>query len=248
MGVRQVVKRFGRPAPGSYGGGGRIFDSAAWLTVWLVVWPVVCLAVWLAVWAALFVGRPSMASEPIRILMLGDSLTAGYGLIKSETLPVRLQAALEKTAPGIRVINGGVSGDTTAGGRARLAWSLAERPDAVIIALGANDGLRGLAPELTYANLNAMIRTAKDAGVRVLLAGMRAPPNLGTEYGSAFDAVFPRLAAEHGVVFYPFLLQGVVARRRFNQDDGIHPNAQGVDIIVGNMLPLVGDLIARLGH
>jgi len=179
--------------------------------------------------------------------MLGDSLTAGYGLIKSESLPVRLQAALEVRTPGLRVINGGVSGDTTAGGRARLAWSLAERPNAVIIALGANDGLRGLAPEQTYANLDAMIRTAKDAGVSVLLTGMRAPPNLGPEYGSAFDAVFPRLAAEHGVAFYPFLLEGVVARPEFNQDDGIHPNARGVDIIVGNLLPFVRDLIARIG-
>ena len=116
----------------------------------------------------------------------------------------------------------------------------------MIIALGANDGLRGLAPEQTYANLNAMIKAAKDAGVPVLLAGMRAPPNLGPEYGSAFDSVFPRLATEHSVAFYPFLLEGVVARLEFNQNDGIHPNARGVDIIIGKLLPLVRDLIAQI--
>lgn len=228
MAVRELVKDFGRPVLRRYGVRAVIFN--------------------LAVWTTLLVAGPSAASEPIHILMLGDSLTAGYGLFKSDALPVRLQAALEQTVPGLRVINGGVSGDTTAGGRARLAWSLAERPNAMIIALGANDGLRGLAAEQTFANLDAMIRAAKDAGVPVLLAGMRAPPNLGPEYGSAFDAVFPRLAAEHGVAFYPFLLEGVVARLKFNQDDGIHPNARGVDIIVGNLLPLVRDLIARIGR
>jgi len=226
--VRKLVKELGHPVLGRYDVRAGIINFA--------------------VWGALLFAGPSAASESIRILMLGDSLTAGHGLIKSDSLPVRLQAALEQTAPGLRVVNGGVSGDTTAGGRARLAWSLADRPNAVVIALGANDGLRGLAPEQTYANLDAMIRTAKDAGVPVLLAGMRAPPNLGPEYGSAFDAVFPRLATKHGVAFYPFLLEGVVARPELNQDDGIHPNARGVDVIVGRMLPLVRELIARIGR
>lgn len=226
MAVRAFVKEFGRPVLGRYGVCAGIFN--------------------LTVCAALLVAGPSAASEPIHILMIGDSLTAGYGLIKSESLPARLQTALKQTVPGLRVINGGISGDTTAGGRARLAWSLAARPNAVIIALGANDGLRGLAPEQTYANLNAMIKAAKDAGVPVLLAGMRAPPNLGPEYGSAFDSVFPRLATEHSVAFYPFLLEGVVARSEFNQNDGIHPNARGVDIIIGKLLPLVRDLIAQI--
>ena len=224
--VREFVKEFGRPILGRYFVRSGIYN--------------------LTVWAALLAAGLSAASEPIHILMLGDSLTAGYGLIKSESLPARLQAALEHTLPGLKVINSGISGDTTAGGRARLAWSLATRPNAVIIALGANDGIRGLAPEQTYANINAMIRTIKDAGVPVLLAGMRAPPNLGTEYGSAFDAVFPRLANEHGVVFYPFLLEGVVARSEFNQSDGIHPNARGVDIIIDKILPLVRNLIVQI--
>ncbi len=188
------------------------------------------------------------ADNPVRILMLGDSLTSGRGLIKGESLPDRLEAALQRLAPGSRVINAGVSGDTTAGGRSRMAWSLAARPDALIVALGANDGLRGLASDQTYANLDAIIGTAKEAGLPVLLAGMRAPPNLGPEYGAAFDAVFPRLAARHGIGLFPFLLEGVAARPDLNQDDGIHPNPKGIAVIVENILPYVLTLIERAGH
>jgi len=129
-----------------------------------------------------------------------------------------------------------------------LAWSLVAQPDALIVALGANDGLRGLAPEQTYANLNAILSAAKKAGLPVLLAGMRAPPNLGPEYGDAFNAVFPRLAAEHNVALYPFLLENVVARPELNQDDGIHPNPKGVAVIVNNMLPFVLKLIEQAGQ
>jgi len=177
--------------------------------------------------------------------MLGDSLTAGYGLIKGESLPAQLEAALRANEVDARVVNGGVSGDTTAGGRARLAWSLADGADALIVALGANDGLRGLPPQETEANLGAIIRGAKAAGVPVLLLGMQAPPNLGSEYGVDFDAVFSRLAARHGVAFYPFLLDGVVARPKLNQDDGIHPNAEGVAVVVGKILPFVRLLIEQ---
>ena len=215
---------------------------------------------------AAFVAGTVAAEKPVRILMLGDSLTSGLGLIKGESLPDRLEAALQTAVPGVagappainkrghpvapgaRVLNAGVSGDTTAGGRSRLAWSLAARPDALIVALGANDGLRGLAPEQTYANLNAILSAAKKAGLPVLLAGMRAPPNLGPEYGDAFNAVFPRLAAEHNVALYPFLLENVVARPELNQDDGIHPNPKGVAVIVNNMLPFVLKLIEQAGH
>ena len=190
----------------------------------------------------------SAAEKPVRILMLGDSLTSGLGLIKGESLPNRLEAALQTAVPGARVLNAGVSGDTTAGGRSRLAWSLAARPDALIVALGANDGLRGLAPKQTFANLDAIIGKAKKAGIPVLLAGMRAPPNLGKEYGAAFDAVFPRLAARHGIGLFPFLLAGVAAKPDLNQDDGIHPNPEGIAVIVENILPSVLKLIERAGH
>ena len=178
--------------------------------------------------------------------MLGDSLTSGHGLIKGESLPDKLQEALQKDAPGAQVLNAGVSGDTTAGGKSRLAWSLSAKPDALIVALGANDGLRGLAPEQTYANLNAILEAAKKAEIPVLLAGMRGPPNFGPEYGAAFNAVFPRLAKEHGTGFYPFLLDGVAAIPDLNQDDGIHPNPKGVAVIVKNLLPHVRDLIAQV--
>jgi acyl-CoA thioesterase-1 len=193
-------------------------------------------------------GVSAATGQPVRILMLGDSLTSGHGLIKGGSLPDRLQEALQKAAPGSQVLNAGVSGDTTAGGRSRLAWSLVAQPDALIVALGANDGLRGLAPEQTYANLNAILSAAKKAGLPVLLAGMRAPPNLGPEYGDAFNAVFPRLAAEHNVALYPFLLENVVARPELNQDDGIHPNPKGVAVIVNNMLPFVLKLIEQAGQ
>ena len=129
-----------------------------------------------------------------------------------------------------------------------MAWSLVAQSNALIVALGANDGLRGLAPEQTYANLNAILSAAKKAGLPVLLAGMRAPPNLGPEYGDAFNAVFPRLAAEHNVALYPFLLENVVARPELNQDDGIHPNPKGVAVIVNNMLPFVLKLIEQAGQ
>ena len=193
-------------------------------------------------------GVSAATGQPVRILMLGDSLTSGHGLIKGGSLPDRLQEALQKAAPGSQVLNAGVSGDTTAGGRSRLAWSLVAQLDALIVALGANDGLRGLAPEQTYANLNAILSAAKKAGLPVLLAGMRAPPNLGPEYGDAFNAVFPRLAAEHNVALYPFLLENVVARPELNQDDGIHPNPKGVAVIVNNMLPFVLKLIEQAGQ
>jgi len=196
----------------------------------------------------LVVAAPVAAMEPVKIVMLGDSLTAGYGLIKGESLPTQLETALRAGAYDARVVNGGVSGDTTAGGRARLAWSLADGADALIVALGANDGLRGLPPQETEANLDAIIRGAKSTGVPVLLLGMHAPPNLGSEYGADFDAVFSRLADRHGVAFYPFLLDGVAARPELNQDDGIHPNAEGVAVVVNKILPFVRELIEQTRH
>lgn len=176
--------------------------------------------------------------------MLGDSLTAGYGLPVADALPTRLQARLEEQGLAVRIRNAGVSGDTTAGGRARLAWSLAEQPDAVIVALGGNDGLRGIDPAETRANLDAILTELDRRGVKALLAGMVAPPNLGRDYGRAFDRVFPALAEKHGVAFYPFLLAGVAARPRLNQPDGIHPNAEGVAVIVERLAPHVRRLIA----
>ncbi len=177
------------------------------------------------------------------MLALGDSLTAGYGLAAEEAFPARLQMALRKQGLRVRVINAGVSGDTSAGGRARLDWSLADNPSAAIVELGANDALRGLDPDATRANLDAIISKLRKRGIAVLLAGMLAPPNLGPEYEARFNAIYPALATKHGVLFYPFFLDGVAARPELNQADGMHPTAAGVDIIVERMLPLVGELV-----
>jgi acyl-CoA thioesterase-1 len=200
-------------------------------------------AVLLAV--ALFAAMPAAAAaEELRLLALGDSLTAGYGLARRDAFPARLEQALRDAGHAVRVIDAGVSGDTTAGGRARLDWALADKPHAAIVELGANDGLRGLDPGATEANLDAIVGRLKAAGVAVLVAGMKAPPNLGREYGAAFDAVFAEVAARHGVALYPFFLDGVAADPALNQRDGIHPTAAGVQVIVGRLLPHVVVLLA----
>lgn len=180
-----------------------------------------------------------------RLLVLGDSLTAGYGLKAADSFPAKLQAALRQRGIEIDVVDSGVSGDTTAGGRARLGWAMAEPPRWAIVELGANDGLRGIPPKETEANLDAILMELRQRRISVLLAGMLAPPNLGREYGQAFNALFPRLAKVHGVALYPFFLDGVAGQRALNQDDGIHPNAKGVDVIVARILPHVLKLIGR---
>lgn len=186
----------------------------------------------------------AQAAQPVRLLALGDSLTAGYGLPAEQGFTPRLQAALKAAGLDVSVINGGVSGDTTAGGLARLDWLIADKPDFALIELGANDGLRGLDPKLTYDNLDALLTRLAKAGIPTLLTGMYAPPNLGREYGELYNGVFPRLAEKHGVLYYPFFLDGVAADPALNQADGIHPNARGVDVIVERILPYVKKLIA----
>jgi acyl-CoA thioesterase-1 len=188
-----------------------------------------------------------VAAETIKILMLGDSVTAGYGVAAGKSLPAQLQAALRARGHRVRVINGGVSGDTSAGGAARLGWALKAKPDAVIVGLGGNDALRGIDPAATRANLDAILTRLARAGVPALLAGWKSPKNLGPEYVRDFEAIFPALARKHGVLFYPFILQGVALKPGLNQGDGIHPNARGVAAMVRGMEPLVERLIARIG-
>jgi acyl-CoA thioesterase-1 len=198
--------------------------------------------------AGLAAAAPAAAKGPVHVLALGDSLTAGYGLPSDQAFPVRLQAALKARGIDAVVDNAGVSGDTTAGGLARLDWTLnGAKPRFAIVALGGNDGLRGLDPATTRANLDAILTKLRAAGVRVLLAGMLAPPNLGRDYGREFNAIFPELAAKHRVALYPFFLDGVAADPALNQADGIHPNAKGVDIIVQRILPDVTKLIGDDG-
>jgi acyl-CoA thioesterase-1 len=183
----------------------------------------------------------------IRLLMLGDSITAGYGLARSEGPPARLQALLQAKGRHVRVIDAGVSGDTSAGGRARLDWALADRPQAVIVALGGNDALRGLTPQQMRTNLAAILDRLAQRNIPALLAGMIAPPNLGRDYGDEFRAVFTDLARERPeVVFYPFLLDGVAGDPRLNQPDRIHPTAEGAEEIARRMLPFVETLLDRV--
>jgi len=183
------------------------------------------------------------AAQPQKLLILGDSLTAGYGLSKTDSFPHQLEVALKKSGRDVEVINAGVSGDTTAGGLSRLDWILKDAPDAVIVELGANDGLRGLDPKNSEANLKAILDLLAAAETPVLLAGMLAPPNLGSRYGEAFNSMYKRLGSREGVVFYPFFLDGVAAVPELNQADGIHPNAQGVAVVVERILPSVKKLL-----
>jgi acyl-CoA thioesterase-1 len=192
---------------------------------------------------------PAPATQPgeIRLLMLGDSITAGFGLARNEGPPARIQALLRERGRNVRVLDAGVSGDTTAGGRARIQWALADRPQAAIVALGGNDGLRGLTPAQMQANLTAILDALKARGIPTLLAGMIAPPNLGRDYGRDFTAVFETLRDQRpDLVFYPFLLDGVAGDPALNQPDRIHPTAQGADIIARRMLPFIETLLDRV--
>ena len=193
------------------------------------------------IWAA---DVPS-ASPPLRILAFGDSLTAGYGLNDlTQAFPAQLEKALRAKGHNVMLLQGGISGDTTTGGRARLAWSLGAHPDAVILELGANDALRGIDPKLTADNLAYMVQRFSEQHIPVLLAGMMAPPNLGRDYDDRFNAIYPALAKSSGVLLYPFFLDGVAAQPALNQADGMHPTPEGVKIIVARMLPFAEKLVA----
>ena len=190
---------------------------------------------------------PAVAAErPIRIVMLGDSIAAGFGLPVGESLPAKLEKALKAKGLNVTIENAGVSGDTPAGGLARLDWSVAEGTDAVIVELGANDALRGADPKQTRAALDAIIRKLKERKIAVLLTGMLAPRNYGPDYVAAFDSIYPELAAAHGVLLYPFLLDGLVGEAALNQPDGIHPNAAGVDAMVKGLTPKAEELVLRV--
>jgi len=189
---------------------------------------------------------PVRGADSISILALGDSLTAGYGLLEVDGFTAQLQSALRGRGFDVDIVNAGVSGDTTTGGLARLDWALAENPDAVILELGANDGLRGIDPSITRANLGAILVKLKHLDLPVLLAGMYAPTNLGVEYVNQFNSIYPQLATEHEVALYPFFLTGVVADPALNQEDGIHPTREGVAVIVGGILPYVTELITQI--
>jgi acyl-CoA thioesterase I len=178
-------------------------------------------------------------NTPVKLAILGDSLTAGFGVKPEQAIPARLEAALKAEGRNVAVINHGVSGDTTAGGLDRIDWMLADKPDIVMVELGANDALRGLDPAVAERNLDAIISKLKAAGVTVWLAGMLAPRNFGADYTRQFDGLYKRLADKYNVPLYPFFLDGVAQDAALNQADGIHPNPKGVDVVVERLLPFV---------
>ncbi|MFZ5690897.1 MAG: arylesterase [Pseudomonadota bacterium] len=200
----------------------------------------------LAAVVALFAG-PARAQNaaPLKIVAFGDSLTAGYGLPAQDAFPAKLQAALRTKGHNVEIENAGVSGDTASGGLSRLDWSIPDGTDAVIVELGANDMLRGVDPSVTRRALDEILAKLKARNIPVLLAGMRAAPNMGAEYAAAFESIFTDLASKYDVVFYPFFLEGVAAQAQLALRDGVHPNGAGVETIVKGILPKAEELIAR---
>jgi acyl-CoA thioesterase-1 len=202
------------------------------------------LAAWITAVSAQPKPRPN--PQPVRIVALGDSLVAGFQMPAADAFPAQLERALKARGHAAVVINAGVSGDTTASALERLAWAVPERTDAVIVELGANDALRGLDPTRARANLDRILAALKKGGAEVLLTGMLAPRNFGDDYARSFDAIYADLAGRHGVLLYPFFLEGVALDRKLNLGDGLHPNKAGVAEIVRRILPLVEELIARV--
>ena len=223
----------GQGLPRSYG------SWSALVQVFALVVAALALAVPLA-------GPAAGADRPVRIVALGDSLTAGLGLPANAAFPARLEQALNAKGMAVEITNAGVSGDTASAGLARLDWSVPEGTDAVIVELGANDTLRGTDPKVTREALEGIVGRLRERRIEVLLAGMRAAPNLGPDYGRDFDAIYPDLAARNDLLFYPFFLDGVATDAKLNQRDGLHPTAAGVDAIVARILPKAEALVARV--
>ncbi|MGC4024375.1 MAG: arylesterase [Mesorhizobium sp.] len=198
--------------------------------------------------AAIFLAFAAPAkADPYQIVGFGDSLMAGFGLQNGESFTDKLQAALKAKGHDVVIANAGVSGDTTSGGLSRLDWSIPDGTNLVILELGANDMLRGVDPALTEKNLDTMLASLKKRGIPVLLAGMRAAPNLGPNYQANFDAIYPRLAEKYGVTLYPFFVDGIVADKTYLLEDGMHPNAAGIDRMVERILPTVEKVIVSNG-
>jgi acyl-CoA thioesterase I len=234
------MRSFLRPVrvrPRSYGKPGRPVQH------WFAIIALACFA---SVAGVLSAAAAKAADGPVRIVVLGDSLSAGLGLSASDALPAKLEKALKAKGLDATIENAGVSGDTASGGLGRLDWSVPEGTDAVIVELGANDALRGSDPKVTRGALETIIRRLKERQIAVLLVGMLAPRNLGPDYVKAFDPIYPELAKTYDLILYPFILDGVAGDRALNQADGLHPTAAGVDIIVSRMLPKVEELVAQV--
>jgi acyl-CoA thioesterase-1 len=240
-GLRLSLSR-ARPSLTREGGNGGGFSYGWRRALVQIAGAAVCSAMIIAATAV----PAARAETPVKIVALGDSLTAGYGLPDPDGFVPRLQAALAGKGINVEIVNAGVSGDTAPDGLGRLDWSVPQGTDAVIVELGANDMLRGAKPEVTRDALDAILRRLSERHIPVLLCGMRAAPNLGAEYGQAFEQIYPALAAQYDALLYPFFLDGAAADRSLTQHDGMHPNAAGVDVIVSRILPKVEELIARV--
>lgn len=190
--------------------------------------------------------QESGATKPLRIVVLGDSLSAGYGLNPGEAFPEKMQKSLTQNHPNIIIENAGVSGDTSSGGLARLDWSVPEGTNGVILELGANDALRGISPKLTADNLLKIVDRLNARDIKVLLTGMMAPPNMGEDYAKEFNSIYQNLAKQEKLILYPFFLEGVAGDTRLNQADGIHPTSKGLDIIVNKITPTLEEFISSL--
>ena len=222
------------PQSGSYGVSTSVVQTAL-------------LAAALSVFLGIFLAGPVWAADaPIKIVALGDSLTAGHNLPASAAFPVKLERALRAKGHVVEVANAGVSGDTASGGLARLDWSVPDGTAGVILELGANDMLRGIDPKVTQHALEEIVRRLTERRIAVLIAGMRAIPNLGISFANGFEPIYPELASKYDVLLYPFFLDGVAGDAKFNQRDGLHPTAAGVDVIVAGILPKAEELIARV--
>ncbi|VVT00323.1 arylesterase [Rhizobium sp. EC-SD404] len=200
----------------------------------------------LAICVSLMASVTASRAETLQIVGFGDSLMAGYQLDAAYAFPVRLEAALKERGHDVVIANAGVSGDTSSAGLSRLDWSVPDGTDAVILELGANDMLRGIDPARTEANIDEMITRLKARDIEVLLAGMMASPNMGADFAERFNGLFESLAAKHDLVFYPFFLDGVAADAALNLDDGIHPNEDGIDVMVERFIPAAEELLQRL--
>ena len=208
---------------------------------------VVLMVAMMTAYPSLAQAPPVPKDKPIKLVVLGDSLSAGLGLPAAAAFPARLQKALKDKGINVDMINAGVSGDTALGGRDRLDWSVPGGTDAVLVELGANDALQGIDPKLTRGALADIVSRLKARGIAVMLCGMLAPPNNGRDYSARFDAIYPDVAKSFGVPLYPFFLDGVAADKKLNQADGIHPTAEGVDVIVKRILPAVEAFIGAIG-
>ncbi|QQO15063.1 arylesterase [Bradyrhizobium diazoefficiens] len=200
--------------------------------------------------ALMTIAKPAWAdaTKPVKLVVLGDSLSAGLGLPGQEAFPIKLQKALQAKGIAVEMTNAGVSGDTASGGRDRLDWSVPDGTDGVIVELGANDALRGIDPDLTRKALTEIVQRLKARKIPVMLCGMLAPPNYGAEYAARFNSIYPDLAKQFDVPLYPFFLDGVAADAKLNQADGIHPTAVGIDIIVGKIMPTVEAFLGTINE